>query len=253
MGSRKPIIAGNWKMNTLRNDAIELAREVRRLTEQVRDTDVVLIPPFVFLSDVEKTLKESRVGLGAQSCEYRESGAFTGEVSTKMLKSVGCSYVLCGHSERRKIYGESEGLINAKLQAALQEGLSPILCIGETLEERQEGKTLDVLTRQLEGGLNQVTKEQMASVVIAYEPVWAIGTGETASPGQAQDTHASIREWLLRTYDSEVASATRIQYGGSVKPGNVDELMKKPDIDGALVGGASLNAESFVRIVKFIR
>jgi len=250
---RKPIIAGNWKMNTDKEGAIALAKEVRRLTEQVRDADIVLIPPAVFLDGVDQSIQESRVELGAQSCEYREKGAFTGEVSVSMLKSVGCKYVLCGHSERRTIYGESDGVVNAKLHAVLAAGLTPILCIGETKEQRDQGRTMEVIRTQLEQGLNQVSNEQLSTIVIAYEPVWAIGTGDTASPEQAQDVHAAIREWIERASNSEVAAGIRIQYGGSVKPENVDELMQKPDIDGALVGGASLKAESFARIVKFNR
>lgn len=250
---RRPIIAGNWKMNTERDSAIALAKGVRRLTEQVRAVDVVLIPPSIFLSDVKKSLEGSRISLGAQNCEYRESGAFTGETSTSMLSSVGCSFVLCGHSERRAIYGETNGTINAKLHAVLKSGLTPILCIGETKEERDQGKTMKRITTQLKEGLNQVSEKQMVHIVLAYEPVWAIGTGETATPGQAQDVHAAIREWIESTYSSEIAEQVRIQYGGSVKATNVDELMRKPDIDGALVGGASLSEESFARIVRFNR
>ena len=250
---RKPIIAGNWKMNTDKEGAIALAKDFRRLTEQVRDIDMVLIPPSVFSIPVEQAIEESRIELGAQNCEYREKGAFTGEVSVSMLTSVGCRYVLCGHSERRTVYGETDGIINAKLHAVLKAGLVPILCIGETKEERDQGRTMEVIRKQLEQGLNQVSPEELSKLVLAYEPVWAIGTGDTASPEQAQDVHAAIREWVERHSSAEVAAAVRIQYGGSVKPENVDELMRKPDIDGALVGGASLKAESFARIVKFNR
>ena len=248
---RKPIIAGNWKMNTLLPDAVELAREVQRTTEQVRDVDVVLIPPAIFLQAVQGCLKDSKLQLGAQNAEYRKSGAFTGEISMGMLRSVGCGYVLVGHSERRSVYGESDGQVNAKVHAALESGLIPILCIGETKEERDRGDAFSVIEKQLVQGLNQVPEDGMKSLVIAYEPVWAIGTGDTATPEQAQDVHAFIREWVGKTYGKSVSDVIRIQYGGSVKPDNVDELMRKPDIDGALVGGASLTAESFVRIVKF--
>jgi triosephosphate isomerase len=250
---RRPIIAGNWKMNTDRDGAQALSRDVQRLTEQVRDVDIVLIPPSIFLSQVGENLSESKVQLGAQNCEYRSNGAFTGEISVQMLGSVNCSYVLCGHSERRTVYGESDGVVNAKLQAVLQGGLSPILCIGETKEERDQGKTMERIRTQLEKGLEGVSLEDMNRIVLAYDPVWAIGTGDTASPEQAQDVHRAIREWIERYKSKEIAANMRIQYGGSVKPENVDLLMKKPDIDGALVGGASLKAESFARIVRFNR
>ena len=250
---RKSIIAGNWKMNTDKEGAVALAKEVRRLTEQVRDVDIVLIPPSVFLIPVKQAIEESRVSLGAQNCEYREKGAFTGEISVSMLTSAGCQYVLCGHSERRTVYGESDGVVNAKVHAVLNAGLIPILCIGETKEQRDQGKTMEVIRTQLEQGLNQVSTEQLSKIVLAYEPVWAIGTGDTASPEQAQDVHAAIREWVERASNAEIAESIQIQYGGSVKPENVDELMRKPDIDGALVGGASLKPESFARIVKFNR
>ena len=240
-------------MNTDREGAQSLSRDVQRLTEQVRDVDIVLIPPSIFLSQVGENLSESKVQLGAQNCEYRSNGAFTGEISVQMLKSVDCSYVLCGHSERRTVYGESDGVVNAKLQAVLQGGLSPILCIGETKEERDQGKTMERIYTQLEKGLEGVSLEDMDRIVLAYEPVWAIGTGDTASPEQAQDVHHAIREWVERFKSKEIAANIRIQYGGSVKPENVDLLMKKPDIDGALVGGASLKAESFARIVRFNR
>ena len=250
---RRPIIAGNWKMNTDSEGANALSREVQRLTEQVRDVDIVLIPPAIFLSQVEQNIAESRIQLGAQNCEYRDNGAYTGEISVSMLKSVNCAYVLCGHSERRTVYGESDGVVNAKVQAVLAGGMSPILCIGETKSERDQGKTMERIRTQLEKGLEGISLEDMARVVIAYEPVWAIGTGDTASPEQAQDVHQAIREWIERHKSKEIATNIRIQYGGSVKPENVDLLMKKPDIDGALVGGASLKPEGFARIVRFNR
>jgi triosephosphate isomerase len=248
---RTPIIAGNWKMHTELSGALELASDVRRLTEQVRSVEVALIPPFPFLDAVRKRLEGSRVKLGAQDCHQEEKGAYTGAISIGMLSSVGCHYVLAGHSERRTVFGDDDQTVNQKLRSILTGGLHPILCIGETAEERTSGQTEEVIQRQLVEGLFGVTGNEMANVVIAYEPVWAIGTGETATPGQAQDVHAFIRQLLERAYDLNVSQETRIQYGGSVKPDNVDELMGCPDIDGALVGGASLKADSFTRIVKF--
>jgi len=248
---RTPIIAGNWKMHTELSGALELAADVRRLTEQVRSVEVALIPPFPFLDAVRKRLEGSRVKLGAQDCHHEEKGAYTGAISVGMLSSVGCHYVLAGHSERRTVFGDDDQTVNQKLRSILAGGLHPILCIGETAEERTSGQTEEVIQRQLVKGLSGVTGNEMANVVIAYEPVWAIGTGETATPGQAQDVHAFIRQLLERAYEQKVSQETRIQYGGSVKPDNVDELMGCPDIDGALVGGASLKADSFTRIVKF--
>jgi len=238
-------------MNTELSEALALASDVRRLTEQVRSVEVSLIPPFPFLDAVRKRLEGSRVKLGAQDCHHEEKGAYTGAVSVGMLSSVGCHYVLAGHSERRTIFGDDDRIVNHKLRSILSGGLHPILCIGETAEERSSGQTEEVIQRQLLEGLSEVTEMEMAKIVIAYEPVWAIGTGETATPSQAQDVHAFIRRLLERTYDQRVSQETRIQYGGSVKPDNVDELMGCPDIDGALVGGASLKADSFARIVKF--
>jgi len=248
---RTPIIAGNWKMHTELSGALELASDVRRLTEQVRSVEVVLIPPFPFLDAVRKRLEGSRVKLGAQDCHHEAKGAYTGAISVGMLSSVGCHYVLAGHSERRTVFGDDDQTVNQKLRSILAGGLHPILCIGETAEERTSGRTEEVIQRQLQKGLSGVTGNEMANVVIAYEPVWAIGTGETATPGQAQDVHAFIRQLLERAYEPNVSQETRIQYGGSVKPDNVDELMGCLDIDGALVGGASLKADSFTRIVKF--
>ena len=248
---RTPVIAGNWKMNTVLSEALELTMEVRRLTEQARGVEIVLIPPFPFLEPIRKRLEDSKVVLGAQDCYYEDGGAFTGGVSVKMLASVGCHYVLVGHSERRAVFGDDDRTVNQKMRKVLDGGLFPILCVGETAEERRDGQTHTRIEFQLAEGLSGVSAEEMEHVVIAYEPVWAIGTGDTATPGQAQDVHALIRGWLGRTYHEGVAQATRIQYGGSVKPENVDELMGCPDIDGALVGGASLKGDSFARIVRF--
>ncbi|GMV40243.1 MAG: triosephosphate isomerase [Myxococcales bacterium] len=248
---RTPIIAGNWKMHTTLDEALELGSEVRRLTSQVRSVEVVLIPPFPYLAPLGKRLEGSRIALGAQDLWPEPKGAFTGAVSAPMLASVGCRYALCGHSERRAIFGDGDALVNRKVKATLAAGLLPILCVGETRDERRAGQTNARIEAQLTGGLEGVSAEQAATMVVAYEPVWAIGTGDTATPGQAQDVHAFVREWLGRRFGDSVAQAMRIQYGGSVKADNVDELMACKDIDGALVGGASLVASSFARIVKF--
>jgi triosephosphate isomerase len=248
---RTPIIGGNWKMHTRLEEAVQLAGEVRRLTEQVRDVETVLFPPFPFLTEVARKLAGSRVQLGAQHCHAQEKGAFTGAVSAGMLASVGCSHVLVGHSERRHVFGDDDTVVNAGLHAVMAAGMTPVFCIGETQSERRSGATSARISEQLTRGLLGVDGDQMSAMVLAYEPVWAIGTGDTATPGQAQDVHAFIREWLDHQYGESVANVVRIQYGGSVKADNVDALMGCRDIDGALVGGASLKPESFVRIVKF--
>ena len=248
---RTPIIAGNWKMYKTLGEALELATEVRRLTSMVRDTEVVLIPPFPYLAPLAKKLEGSRIALGAQDVYPESWGAFTSAVSAPMLQSVGVRYVVCGHSERRAVFGDDDATVSRKVQATLAAGLVPILCVGETKDERRSGQTQTRIETQVRVGLSGLTPDQVAGLVIAYEPVWAIGTGDTATPSQAQDVHAFIREWLGTNVGEAVAQKVRIQYGGSVKPDNVDELMACPDIDGALVGGASLKPDSFARIVKF--
>ena len=248
---RTPFIAGNWKMHTTLDSALELASEVQRLVSQVRTVEVALIPPFPFLAPLAKKLAGTRIALGAQDLHPEPKGAFTGAVSAAMLTSVGCTYAVCGHSERRAIFGDDDATVNRKVKATLGAGLVPIFCVGETKDERQGGQTIARIEAQLTGGLEGIGPEQAGALVIAYEPVWAIGTGLTATPAQAQDVHAFVREWIGRRYGDAIAAGMRIQYGGSVKPDNVDELMACPDIDGALVGGASLDASSFARIVKF--
>lgn len=248
---RTPIIAGNWKMNTVLDEAKALVEDLKARVSDVTDVEIVVCPPFISLTSVSEVIKDSNIALGAQNLYWEKSGAFTAEVSGPMLKSVGCTYVIIGHSERRAYFGETDETVNKRLFAALAEGLKPIVCVGETLNERESGKTFDVIKRQVEGGLAGLSLEQMATVVIAYEPVWAIGTGKTATPDQAQDVHAFIRKLLVEMFDETTAAATRIQYGGSVKPDNVSTLMGQADIDGALVGGASLKADSFEKIVKF--
>ncbi|MBU1124755.1 MAG: triose-phosphate isomerase [Candidatus Omnitrophica bacterium] len=249
---RKTIIAGNWKMYKTIGEAIEIANGLKREFFQL-DTqviEVVLCPAFTALSEVSEVLVGSEISLGAQDVYWQEEGAFTGEVSCKMLKDAGCSYVIIGHSERRQYFGETNDSVNKKIKTALSQGLTPILCIGETLAQRESGNTFSVLEDHLSHGLAGFSAEDAERIVIAYEPVWAIGTGKTATPAQAQEAHAYIRGFLAKLYSEESAQRMRIQYGGSVKPDNTSDLMKQPDIDGALVGGASLSVESFAAIVK---
>ena len=250
---RKCFVAGNWKMNLTLAGSVALAGELEGRAGEVRDVTVAVCPPFVYLKAVADALVGSDIALGAQNMYDQCEGAFTGEVSASMLLDVGCRYVILGHSERRHVIGEGDELINAKILKALAAGLAPIVCVGETLAQREAGLTEDVIRGQVEAALNGVSREQIAAVTIAYEPVWAIGTGRTASPEQAQQVHAFIRSLVLKLYDAPAAEGLVIQYGGSVKPENASELMSMPDVDGALVGGASLKAESFVRIVEAAR
>jgi triosephosphate isomerase len=249
---KKPFVAGNWKMNTDSHGSIRLAEDVVSGCEETAGSkvNVAVCPPFVYLQQVGKALSSSPVALGAQDVYFEQRGAFTGEISAVMLKDIGCTYVICGHSERRHVIGETDELINKKVHAAISGGLLPILCVGELIEERKANKTTDVVTRQLKKGLAGISAEKMLAIAIAYEPVWAIGTGLTATPGQAQEVHALIRGLLVEMYGRKLAGEIRIQYGGSVKPDNAGELMGQEDIDGLLVGGASLKADDFVAIVK---
>ena len=249
--SRKALIAGNWKMYTTIGEACRLADEVVKRCTTYDDREVLLAPPFTALSAVAKTLAGKGVILSSQNVCWEEKGAFTGEVSPVMVKDAGGAASLVGHSERRQIFHESDELINRRLRGALAFGLLGVLCIGETLEEREAARTFEVLESQVRKGLAGVGPEQMGRVVLAYEPVWAIGTGKTASKEQAQEAHAFIRGLIAEVYEKGIAEQTRILYGGSVKPANIDELMAQPDIDGALVGGAALDAESFGRIINF--
>jgi triosephosphate isomerase len=247
---RKAFVAGNWKMHLSLTGAVELARGLRGELGGVRDVDLAVFPPFVFVPAVAEVLKGSVIRVGAQNVHSKEAGAFTGEVAGPMLKDVGCHCVIIGHSERRHLFGETDKDVSAKLQAALSFGLDPLCCVGEKLEEREAGKTQEVVRRQVESALAWVSSTQMERVILAYEPVWAIGTGRNATPDQAQEAHEQIRALLAARFDSAVATAVRIQYGGSVKPENAEELMAAPDIDGFLVGGASLKVDSFARIVR---
>ncbi len=238
-------------MNTLVEEAKALVEALKDLVSDVKDVDIVVCPPFISLTTVRDVIEGSNIELGAQNVYWEKSGAFTAEISAPMLKSAGCTYVIIGHSERRSYFGETDEMVNKRIFAALDEGLKPIVCVGETLNEREADKTFDVIKTQISEGLAKLSQEQMASIVIAYEPVWAIGTGKTATKEQAQEVHAFIRKLLAELFGEETAEATRIQYGGSVKPNNASELMNQPDIDGALVGGAALKADSFEKIVTF--
>jgi triosephosphate isomerase len=251
MMGRLPFMAGNWKMNKTTGEAIDLVRELKAAISGVKGVEVAVAPPFTALYAVCKELEGSSIRLAAQNLYWEEKGAFTGEVSPLMLKEVGCHYVIIGHSERRQFFGETDETVNRRIKAALAQGLKVIFCIGETLKEREEGKTFSVIERQVEDGLKNLSDKEMKNMVIAYEPVWAIGTGKTATPGQAEEVHRFIRGKIEKLYSREVSEEIRIQYGGSVTPENIKGLMEQVNIDGALVGGASLKAESFSKIVRF--
>ena len=250
---RKVIIAGNWKLNKTPLEAIQLADELKRLVVDVSGVDIVVCPPFVDLQGVCEAVNEHNIDVGAQNVFWEDSGAFTGEVSAPMLKHLGVKYVIIGHSERRQFFGETNETVNKRIRAALTHDLTPIVCVGENLAERGTNKTFDVIKKQCEGSLANLTAGEMERVVLAYEPLWAIGTGKTATPEQAQEVHAFIRQLLGKLFNADVAQSVRIQYGGSVAPENMATLMGKPDIDGALVGGASLKAPSFAAIIKSAR
>lgn len=253
MGSphRRMIVAGNWKMHKTVAEALALVRELRGMVSMMRDkVEIVVAPPFTALHPVAKALEDSNIQLGAQNCFWAASGAFTGEVAAGMLQEVGCRYVILGHSERRQHFGETDETVNKRLRAAHKAGVTPIFCVGETLAEREAGKTFEVVARQVRGGLAGFGGEEARHFVLAYEPVWAIGTGRNATSSQAQEVHAHIREQLNLAFGRPVADGIRIQYGGSVKPDNAAELLGQPDVDGALVGGASLKAADFAAIVK---
>jgi len=245
---RKKLIAGNWKMNTDRASAVALAKGVAAKASDVPQVDLLVCPPSIYLAPVGDALAGTKVALGAQNMYHEANGAFTGELSAVMLLDVGAKYVILGHSERRHILGESDELVNKKTLAALAWGLVPIVCVGELLAEREAGKTADVIRRQFDGSLANVAATQVEKLIIAYEPVWAIGTGKVATPDQAEEVHADLRSLLTKRYNSEIAGRVRILYGGSVKPSNAGELLGQPNIDGALVGGASLKVEDFIGI-----
>lgn len=247
---RKPFIAGNWKMNTDSVSAAALAKTLAADIGRLDGIDVALCPPFVYLQTVAAAVNASNIALGAQNVFFQPNGAFTGEVSVQMLKDLCCAYVIIGHSERRHIMGETDDLINKKIAAAINGGLLPIFCVGELLEQRKAGKTTAVVSEQIKKGLAGLCAERIQAVTIAYEPVWAIGTGINATPEQAQEVHKMIRELVTSLYDKKISSQLRIQYGGSAKPDNTAQLMAQPDVDGLLVGGASLKAADFASMVK---
>lgn len=249
--NRKPIIAGNWKMNKTTAEARDLASKLIPLVSGVKDRDIVLAPTFTALSTVAETIKSANMVLAAQDLFWEDKGAFTGEISAEMLLDLGCKYVIIGHSERRQFFGETDETVNKKVRQALNKGLLPIVCVGELLNEREAGRVHEVIERQVTGALKAVSAVEMQNIVIAYEPVWAIGTGKTATPDQANEVHAFIRQKVKALFNTQVADSLRIQYGGSVTPDNVSVLMAMPDIDGALVGGASLKPESFAALVNF--
>ena len=247
---RTPFIAGNWKMNLSPNEAQQLAADMVSALQEVEGVDIAIAPTFLALPSVIQTIQGSNIFASAQNCHQETSGAYTGEISTEMLRNAGCTYVIIGHSERRQYFKESNQLIGSKIRAAFDAGLLPIFCIGETLAEREAGQAFDVVKTQITEALEGLELDKLASITIAYEPVWAIGTGVTATPDQAQEVHAFIRELLKNQYSETVSTSVRIQYGGSVKPNNAVALLGQKDIDGALVGGASLKSDSFLAIAK---
>ncbi len=248
---RNVLIAGNWKMNLTAKGSVELAKDLKGLVKDVDGTEILICPSFTALQDVYSVIKGSNIELGAQNVCYDDKGAFTGEISAEMLKETGCKYVIIGHSERRHVFKETDDMINLRVKNCLKNKLNAILCVGETLEQRESGETEKVVVSQIKKGLEGISEDDMKDVVIAYEPVWAIGTGKTASPLEAQEVHVIIRDFIKDIFNDEISFKTRILYGGSVKPDNIKELMMQSDIDGALVGGASLKAEEFAKLVKY--
>ncbi|MFI5183981.1 MAG: triose-phosphate isomerase [Vicinamibacteria bacterium] len=250
--TRRPVLAGNWKMYKPHAQAAQLAFALREgMGDSLAERDVVVAPPFTSIPAVAEALRGSGIGLAGQNMHPDAEGAFTGEISPVMLREIGCTHVILGHSERRQLFGETDDGVARKTAAALAHGLVPIVCVGETLGEREAGQTMDVVGRQIDGALGRIAPAAVAGLLVAYEPVWAIGTGKVATPAQAQEVHAFIRQRIGASHGREAAGALRILYGGSVKPDNVGALMAEPDIDGGLVGGASLSAESFLKIVGY--
>jgi len=248
---RKPIIAGNWKMNKLTSEAVGLAGELKKKAGTITDREIVLCPPFTVLSSVKEVIEGSSIRLGAQNMHWEIRGAYTGEVSPAMLKDIGCDYVILGHSERRQYFDETNETVNKKTKTAFSIGLIPIVCVGETLPQREKGETLAVIEEQIKAGLSGLTEEESKGLVVAYEPVWAIGTGKTATPDQAEQVQRFVRKLLGQMFGRENAQAIRILYGGSINPDNISALMSCENVDGGLVGGASLKAESFLKVVGY--
>ena len=255
--ARKPLIAGNWKMHLTHLEAIQLVQNLSyHLTDDdYAHADIAVIPPFTALRSIQTLIDNDRLrlALGAQTCHWEDAGAFTGEISPAMLAALRCDYVICGHSERRQLFGETDEVVNRKVKAVLKHGMTPILCVGETLEQREAGQVAEVIAAQVRGSLAGVAADQVGAMVIAYEPIWAIGTGRTATPGDADEGCGLVRRTVAEVAGDAAAETVRVQYGGSVKPGNVAELMAQPQIDGALVGGASLDAEDFAVIARYHR
>ncbi len=251
MMGRQPFIAGNWKMNKTVEESLDLVKQLKASLAGIEKVEVAVAPSFTALYAVKSALKDSPIRVAAQNLFWEEKGAYTGEISPVMLKDLGCDYVIIGHSERRQYFGETDETVNRKIKAAISQRLKVIFCVGETLNEREGGKTFSVIERQVEAGLKDLKEGEINDLVVAYEPVWAIGTGKTATPLQAEEVHQFIRGKLQKLYSKEVSEGIRIQYGGSVTPENIKGLMEEEDIDGALVGGASLKADTFSRIVRF--
>ncbi len=251
MENRKPLIAGNWKMFKTCSEAVETARQLVKLVSNITNIDVMIAPPFTALTLVSEIIKGSCLSLGAQNLFWEKEGAYTGEISPAMLVSAGCRYVIIGHSERRQYFGETDQTVNKKIGAAIKNNLIPILCVGESEKERESKDTFSVLDKQIKIGLKGFFQNYLETLIIAYEPVWAIGTGKTATTDQAQEVHLFLRSLLEKNFGNKLAKSVRILYGGSVKPNNITELMEMPDVDGALVGGASLNVETFSKIIHY--
>src|SRR5215813_10037272 len=250
---RTPFIAGNWKMLKTVRQTVAFVTDLRAALTDIRGVEIVVAPPFTAVHAAAEALRDSNIGVSAQDLYWEKEGAFTGEVSAQMIKEAGAHFVIIGHSERRKLFGETDVIVNRKVLAAMANGLTPIMCVGETLEERERNETLAILDRQLKGGLEGVPGERLPAIVVAYEPVWAIGTGRNATSAQAGEAHAHIRARLRQWFGGDAAERCRVIYGGSVKPDNIRELIDEPDVDGALVGGASLDVKSFVDIVTRCR
>lgn len=251
MPTRRPLIAGNWKMHKTGEEAVQTVQQLKSLVADVQDVEVMVAPPFTALAPVAEALAGSTIALGGQNMHWESKGAFTGEIAPGMLVAAGCRYVIIGHSERRQFFGETDTTVNQKIRAALTAGLQPVFCIGESEAQREAGQTFSVLDKQVQNGLEGLFSQDLQSLVVAYEPVWAIGTGKTATKEQAQEVHAHVRQLIADTVDKHLAETMRILYGGSVNPGNVKALMAMPDVDGALVGGASLDPETFSQLVHY--
>ncbi len=247
---RKQIVAGNWKMNKTFPEGVELINDIKDKDNTNENVSLIIAPPFILVKKAAHILKESKISVAGQNCANQEQGAYTGEVSAQMIKSTGASYVILGHSERRAYYHETDEIINTKIKLCLKNELTPIVCCGEVLEERENNKHFEVVAKQIKGMFEEITADQFKNIIIAYEPVWAIGTGKTATPGQAQEIHHFIRETIKNSYGSKIADDLSILYGGSCKPSNAKELFANPDVDGGLIGGASLNTEDFIAIAN---